>query len=212
MRVVQNMSLPNTDFYFLRHGQTDWNLRHIAMGQKDIPLNQNGIEQAHRAADILESIPFETIVSSPLKRAHETARIIAAKRQKKVILRDDLKEANWGAKEGQPKKDMSWITKWRTVEHPEDGIESTVLNESGESYSHFRHRVLTALKTVLTLPTPVLIVSHGGVYWPIQEYLSLPFADLTNATPIFHRAPTHETQKWQTETLETESHIEYEFE
>jgi len=39
----------NQEFYFIRHGQTDWNLKHIAMGSKNIPLNQLGVKQAHEA-------------------------------------------------------------------------------------------------------------------------------------------------------------------
>ncbi len=37
------MPLPNKSFYFIRHGETDWNKRHIIMGSIDIPLNDLGI-------------------------------------------------------------------------------------------------------------------------------------------------------------------------
>ena len=98
------MQIPNKDFYFLRHGQTDWNKRHIAMGQQDIPLNELGVQQAHEAAELIETFGVKTIISSPLKRAYETACIIAGNKKESVIVINELKEANWGEKEGEPKK------------------------------------------------------------------------------------------------------------
>jgi uncharacterized phosphatase len=62
----------------IRHGQTDWNLNDQLQGSSDIPLNDTGREQAHRAALLLAPFEWAAIVSSPLMRARETAEIIAA--------------------------------------------------------------------------------------------------------------------------------------
>ncbi|RKR73663.1 histidine phosphatase family protein [Frondihabitans australicus] len=62
----------------IRHGQTDWNLHDQLQGSSDIPLNDTGREQAHRAALLLAPYEWSAIVSSPLMRARETAEIIAA--------------------------------------------------------------------------------------------------------------------------------------
>jgi probable phosphoglycerate mutase len=64
-------------FAFIRHGQTDWNRDDKLQGSSDIPLNAQGREQAHEAAGILADGGWEVVVSSPLLRARETARIIA---------------------------------------------------------------------------------------------------------------------------------------
>lgn len=62
---------------FIRHGQTEWNRQGLLQGSSDIPLNETGREQAHDAFMTLRSRPWDAVVSSPLQRARETAKIIA---------------------------------------------------------------------------------------------------------------------------------------
>ena len=62
----------------IRHGQTDWNLADKLQGSSDIPLNDTGRGQALEAARLLAGAEWSAIVSSPLGRARETARIIAS--------------------------------------------------------------------------------------------------------------------------------------
>lgn len=66
-----------TTIILVRHGDTDWNVEEVFRGRADIELNETGIEQARLLAKYLESVPIEAVYSSPLKRALETARIIA---------------------------------------------------------------------------------------------------------------------------------------
>lgn len=61
--------------YLVRHGETDWNKVKRIQGQVDIPLNQFGKRLAEETAEGLRDIPFDLCISSPLSRAHETARI-----------------------------------------------------------------------------------------------------------------------------------------
>ena len=60
-------------FWFLRHGETDWNARNLSQGNTDIPLNEVGRAQAVNAAKLLRTRGIRSIVSSPLSRAHDTA-------------------------------------------------------------------------------------------------------------------------------------------
>ena len=64
------------EIILVRHGETNWNLEGRLMGQKDIPLNDKGREQAEILRNKLINIEFDRCYSSPLSRAKETARII----------------------------------------------------------------------------------------------------------------------------------------
>ena len=67
-----------SNIYIIRHGQTDLNKMHILQGRVDEALNEDGIRQAKDAAKMLESlgITIDSVWSSPLLRAQDTARII----------------------------------------------------------------------------------------------------------------------------------------
>ena len=62
---------------FLRHGQTDWNVDFRLQGTADIPLNEVGKEQARRAASFIHREDWDALLSSPLSRAVDTAKIMA---------------------------------------------------------------------------------------------------------------------------------------
>ena len=180
------MMIPHKPFYFLRHGQTDWNLRGIVMGKSDIGLNQTGIEQAQNAARCLVDEAIEHIVTSPMLRAVKTAQIIAQKIHKPITIVDDLAECGWGVMEGQPVDDGTLLHEWlHGREH-----------EGAEKVDDFGARVARGLSSALAIPGPVLIVSHRGVYGAIQKALGGTIDHLENCTPIHHRPPEHPTHPW----------------
>ncbi|HYD18171.1 MAG TPA: histidine phosphatase family protein [Patescibacteria group bacterium] len=59
----------------LRHGQTDYNVQHLMTGQRDIPLNATGEEQAREAGRVISVFTFDKAFSSNLGRAFNTAAI-----------------------------------------------------------------------------------------------------------------------------------------
>ena len=59
-----------------RHGQTDQNVEKRVQGKADIELNATGIEQAKITSEKLKDEKIDIIISSPLKRAKQTAEII----------------------------------------------------------------------------------------------------------------------------------------
>lgn len=179
------MTISCKPFYFMRHGETDWNKQHIGMGQQDIPLNEKGLEQAYEAARLLRSVHFLSIATSPLKRAFETAQIIKGVIHSITVI-EDLKECSWGVMEGKKKGDGKWLGEWR----------KDIFIEGAEFYTSFKKRVIRGLHQALSLPGPVLVVAHGGVYWAIQEALNLPFVDLPNGIPFYHRPPQHPMHPW----------------
>lgn len=90
-----------TLLYLVRHGETDWNRAGRIQGSTDIPLNDLGREQAARAGVLLARRRWAGIVSSPLSRALETARIIGAEVGiDEIEIVDDLAERRYGSAEG----------------------------------------------------------------------------------------------------------------
>lgn len=190
---MSSTTIPHQEFYFIRHGETDWNKELRLMGQTDIPLNNHGIAQAQHAARILETISFTSIIASPLDRAATTARIIAEKTKKQITIIPDFQEVFLGPLQGMYKKDYpaALIQQW---------LDGTLQNT--ESFQNFTQRVLRALAHTLTLPDPVLIVSHGGVYRVIQKALLQSSSEGTsNCVIIKYTPPPLAGFPWHSATL-----------
>ena len=179
------------EFYFTRHGQTDWNLDHRAQGQTDVPLNAKGKKQAKRAALSASHLKFGTICSSPLSRAAETARAIAEITGGEITILDDLMECSWGVCEGERKG--VWFEEWKR------GISTP---KHAEPYETFLSRAVGAINQALDNPGPVLIVAHGGIYWAIQYYAIRNMEyDLANATIVRHTPPSEKHPWWSTSAI-----------
>ena len=162
-------------FWFLRHGETDWNARGLSQGNVDIPLNEVGMAQARTAAGLLRNRGIRSIVASPLSRAHDTALAAAAVVGRDVVLQDDLREVNFGAQEGQPM--AAWFDDW---------IAGHVTPEGGESFSALRARAVQAVNRALAYPAPVLIVAHGALFRALRAEMGLaPEVRLLNGVPLF---------------------------
>lgn len=90
-----------TLLYLVRHGETDWNAARRIQGRTDIPLNEIGRDQARRTGALLARREFDAVISSPLSRAFETGRLIAAELGLPEPTTDgELVERNYGEAEG----------------------------------------------------------------------------------------------------------------
>jgi|SRR3989344_2271109 len=149
-------------FIFVRHGQTDWNRDRIIIGWNDPELNEEGIKQSYELLASLEN-NFDVIYSSPFKRAYATAEIISKHFNLPIVVKDDLKERNFGSLAGktwaemdkEQKKDMRAIDRQQKYDYTSFG---------GESAEQVKERVLRfvdeAKKSSGQKP---LVVCHGGV-------------------------------------------------
>jgi probable phosphoglycerate mutase len=180
-------------FYFVRHGETDWNLKGITMGQTDIELNATGLKQAEKVAESLKDTKFGSIVTSPLRRSFQTAQIISKKTSIPLTIIDEFKEISLGSFQGKPNQ-LSKIKEWRNGEEI----------EGAESFSEFIQRVRIGLDRAFKLQEPILIVAHGGVYWAIQKILKVPFQDLPNCAAVYHRPPKTSDHSWFIYSLDEE--------
>ena len=84
--------------YIIRHGQTELNRRQVLQGRSDVPLNERGIAQAQQMAEALAGVVFCRVFSSPLRRAVQTARIVAPNVEPEMDER--LIEMDYGPYEG----------------------------------------------------------------------------------------------------------------
>lgn len=97
------------NIYICRHGQNEDNANGILNGHRDLPLTDLGIQQAEELADGIKnnSLSFDTVYSSPLKRAKQTAEIISqTTNSPKPQILDDLIERDFGIMSGQRTADI----------------------------------------------------------------------------------------------------------
>ena len=84
----------------VRHGETEYNRRGLALGRADVPLNETGLRQAERLREALAEVPLTAVYASPLVRAVDTAMSIATAHGMEVLIEDDLIEMDIGEVEG----------------------------------------------------------------------------------------------------------------
>ena len=176
-------------FWFLRHGETDWNAEGRSQGRTDIPLNTVGLAQARRAALAMVDRDIVTIVASPLSRALRTAEIVAEALNLLVGTDADLQEVAFGTEEGKPMGD--WYDDW---------ISDTYTPEGAEPFAALRAQAVRAINRATALPGPVMIVAHGAWWRAFRYEAGLPANVLTpNALPLFAQ-PAGES--WMLDALE----------
>ena len=153
--------------YLVRHGQTDWNLKRIAQGQTDIPLNATGIQQAEALRDKLKDYRFDICYASPLQRAAQTAKI-AVNDRCPIIFDNILKERSFGKLEST--NPASW---------PEDLLDLRLNSNLGNCETLQQtldraKRALDLIKSNQPDSAHVLVVAHGallmGVHYNIVGY------------------------------------------
>lgn len=166
--------LNSVPFWFLRHGETDWNARGLSQGRTDVPLNAVGRLQARRASAALAGAGIATIVASPLVRARATAEAVAEAVGLPVSLDDELAEVNFGEQEGQPMGD--WYDDW---------IAGAYTPHGAETFAGLRARCVRAINRATALPAPVLVVAHGALFRAFRAEAGLPINIRTpNALPL----------------------------
>jgi len=143
-----------TNFFLVRHGETDWNRLGRIQGATDIPLNDTGRDQARATGEKMQGRKWDVIVSSPLSRALETASIIASC----IGLPEptpvqDIVERNYGEAEGMTGPELEAF-------YPDD-----TPVPGRETRDAVKVRVLEAMHSIAAANKGknVIIVAHGGV-------------------------------------------------
>jgi broad specificity phosphatase PhoE len=169
-------------FYFVRHGETDYNRNRLCAGSRiDAPLNKTGKGQAKSLRDKIESLPIKKVICSPLKRTIQTAKLATSL---PLVLEHDIRECDLGDFEGKPVPDF--------IKHIETTSPSTPF-PNGESRHEVAKRAVSAVsKFLLAHGEGLLFVSHGIVYWALLETLGIPFHYIENAE-LIHFKPQKDT-------------------
>lgn len=136
----------------VRHGETDWNSLGKLQGRSDIPLNKIGVLQAEECRDLLKSSKWDVIITSPLKRAKQTAEIINKELKSPIVEMVDFIERYYGDAEGMTVKERLKAFPDKNYPNQED---RKALNK----------RVIDGIEKINQLYSgkKVLLVAHGAV-------------------------------------------------
>ncbi len=149
--------------WLVRHASTEWNRAGIKFGQLDPPLDAIGIAEAHliRLPDTVEFL-----ASSPLKRARQTAEIVADNHGLTINIFDGLIEASHGPAEGLHALSRYILYPDMTSIREADGLVKA-----------------RALSVIETLPPQSVIITHKGVMRSLGIHHNLEHCSIHNWTP-----------------------------
>lgn len=157
------MTSQTTRLCFVRHGETDWNADQRMQGQRDLPLNADGLKQAEWAGPCFSGKTIAAIYSSDLLRARQTAKPIAEALKLPVTLLPALRERNFGRCEGLVGSEIVNI-------YPDDARALRVRDANyvlpgGESLRQVQQRVLDCIDRLAreNAGQIIVVVTHGGV-------------------------------------------------
>ncbi len=169
----------NKKIYFARHGQSVLNVSGHFAGHTDTPLTDEGKRQAKKAGQKARNLSIDTIVASPLSRAHDTAKIIAGEiglDPNTIITNPILVERYYGTAEETP-----YSTERNHLEDTHEGFETE---------EEMQERVQNILKWLENLDgETILIVSHGGIGRRLRQ-------QFVPKTDFFTRIPNAQIERW----------------
>lgn len=171
------------EFYFIRHGQTDYNSSAAKIDHADVSLNPTGLKQAQTIEPIIASLPVKSVCCSPLKRAQETKEIISLRLQAihhKVAELQECSTQIWN--------DMT-------------ACGPTAYQSPHMHVKAFMQQALNGINLSLSREGPVLIVAHGGIHWAICCLMGVTNHDwmIDNCLPVHFYQDADE--KWKAKKL-----------
>ena len=171
-----------TTILLARHGETDWNREGRFQGWADPPLNATGRAQAVDLSVQLMAEELAAVYSSPLRRAYETAEVVAASRGLEPVTVDALREVDVGSWSGLSRAEIEQ----RFPEQYARWLDYGQGWEDGETYEQMVDRVVEALQELAEGRDGerILAVTHGG---PMRA--ASAFADRVSYAEARRRSP-----------------------
>ncbi|MFA4999237.1 MAG: class I tRNA ligase family protein [Parcubacteria group bacterium] len=156
----------NNEYFLMRHGEADSNVLNIVSSYPEaaeMELTEKGIKQVEKVAKYLKKRQIDLVISSPLKRAIDTAKIVAETCGIKYTIDERLAEYNFGSMNGKPTEEFEAFVgghEGKFVKTP----------EGGETLPEIRKRMLSLLKELEEKHKgkKVLLVGHGDPFWMLM--------------------------------------------
>lgn len=208
------MKLKKTTLLVIRHGETEWNVEERFQGHGDSPLTDAGRAQAQAIALRMKDIPFDTLVSSDLGRAMETASIITE--QTGHIVREDarLRERNFGDLEGLTFQTIK--ERYARILNQLDTNDPDYVIPNGESLRQHYQRNTACIEELIETNhgSTVAMVVHGGVLDSVFRLVTnLPlnaprcFVTTNASLSIVHYGRFYGTLRWVIDTWGDVGHL-----
>ena len=166
-----NLPKETSRYYLIRHGETAENLQMRYLGTRDESLTKNGMQQARQAADAMAQIPVRIVISSPLRRAADTAGLIQKACGVELRLDQRLAEGSFGSWEGLTRSDVvrrggedaEMLVRWES--------DASFAPPGGESLESIHRRAVNAAEEFKRefAGSSLVLVSHVG---PIKAILA----------------------------------------
>jgi broad specificity phosphatase PhoE len=152
--------------YFVRHGEgQDNTARQFSYKKVDRPLTERGRLQAGQTAEYLAGLHIDRIFCSPMKRAHETAQVIAQRLGQGLTILEEFREVNVGDLDGQDFNDAGWGL-YHDITYAWYAGNSNLSYPGGEDYVTLWGRTRTGLLKILEGHSEgsFVLVGHGGIF------------------------------------------------
>lgn len=148
--------------YCIRHGESSYNAEGRIQGQSDVPLSDLGRRQSEAVAKALDNLPIDTVYSSPLRRAMQTAEPIAAVLKRAIQTDPRLKEVHAGVFQDKLRSELETqypeeMARWRSGD-PDFPL------PGGETRRHLMQRGHEVFQQIAQGGhEQAVVVSHGGL-------------------------------------------------
>lgn len=170
-----------------RHGQTAWNVLEKLQGQTDIELNNIGKQQAKETGELIKNENIDLIITSPSKRAKETAQIINRNFNVTIIEDNRLMERKFGRFEGLTKSEIRKLKEINPEINDVWHYNKNINFDGMETMQDFCNRIYEFLNDIIKnyKDKNILLVTHGGVSVPIKcFFMKYPLENLIDRDSI----------------------------
>jgi len=175
-------------FYFIRHGETDWNRQGLWQGSIDTDLNDTGREQARAAISKIENLGITRIMTSPMKRCLQTCEIINQPLGLPVSEHPDLRERCFGKLNGRKKSEIDRADNYDPAEYQIEPLDAVLGRASAVIETGFADMA----------EEKILYISHGGIFRVLHNHFCGTDQTSANAVPYHF---SEQNQVWQSRQL-----------